>query len=150
MDEYMNVALCCMVTKDMPEYFLSDINELTIEKIMSRKNNKFCEKCIQSKTCSSIRNTPSYKGEYVEQTIEGLSKIKQRIVVVGDDAVTKSFHHFFSGVIDYVRVGNIHEVDLEKSFIVLANKMWWRDRAFLEENNKEENKNFYIYNLYLR
>ena len=150
-DEEQNVALCCMVTKDMREYKISDVYTVDKSILESRRNNVFCEKCLSSGTARSICDTPSYrKGIYYNEIFDGLSA--DDIVVFGNSPLSSSFRNMYPNyrcspsadkeeLYAYVKKGK---------FIIVADRYWWTKRDVLEELDLVEKKDFIIYNTYLR
>lgn len=149
-DEKMNVPICCMVTKIMDEYKLTDITAVTPDILKSRSGLPLCKKCINSGTAKSICLTPSYKTGLSYYNIMNMQKGKN-ILLVGNEELAKSFCYIFSCF-------NVSHVSLEEaisyqnasSFIVLATHMWWQYIPRLEAEGLIEDKDYMVYHTYLR
>lgn len=150
-DETLNVALCCMITKDVPEYYWQTLETISLEAIEKRHSCDYCQKCIGFGVSSSICKTPSYKKGLIEKIDNVLTENSYRkIVVVGDDPIANSFLQFCGKSYEIEQVKNINKTDSEQFFYILASRTWWKDKEFLLKCGKSEKKDFYVFNIYLR
>lgn len=150
-DENLNIALCCMATKEMESYYWSSLDKITLTEIEKRKKNRCCLECMSEGINLSICNTPSYKKPLLKRIREILEKKKEmNLCVIGNDAITKSFLSFFY---DYpLKVEkNLDISKLDNStYYILASKEWWKEKRKLAQYKKKETEDYYIYNTYLR
>ena len=149
-DETMNVPICCMVTKKMDEYKLTDVFDVTSDILSSRSELSLCKECINSGTAKSICLTPSYKKGLPYESILNRQKGKQ-IFLIGDNGLAESFRCVFPCF-------NVSSVSIEEaishhnssSFLVFATHMWWQFIPELQARGLIENKDYMVYNTYLR
>lgn len=150
-DEEQNVALCCMVTKDMHEYKISDVQNVDEIILEDRRKNEFCEKCLSSGTAQSICDTPSYrKGIYYNEILEGLSA--DDIVVFGNGPLSSSFRNTYP-IFRHALSADLDELNAyvdKGKIIIVADQYWWTKTKVLKELGLVEKKDFLIYNTYLR
>ena len=149
-DENLNVALCCMITKEMPQYYWKSLNELDWKDIEERRSCEFCLKCIKSGISCSICDTPSFKGNILGDIERNLDDNKgKRLVLIGSDGLANSFYRFFGKRYKFERKSELNSIE-PGCFYILATKQWWIMIDELERNSCEEYVDYIIYNTYIR
>lgn len=149
-DENLNVALCCMATKEMQEYKLTDVFNINEEILMSRKFNQLCNKCLTSGTCRSICLTPSYKKDiYYDDILDRYEK--DDVIIIGDGILASSFRRMFTRFSDVpvISIDDINRINNNK-FIILADQRWWTMIDEIKKKGLIEKKDYLVYNTYLR
>lgn len=150
-DENLDVALCCMITKSMPGYKLSDVYSVDEAVLGSRKNNPLCKRCMDEGTARSICLTPSYRRNiYYNEILERL--LEEDVVVIGEGPLQASFRTIYprfrgSPAGDVCNVSKYKEMG---KFIVLADRTWWNKIDILKSQGLKERRDYLVYNTYLR
>lgn len=159
-DENLNVALCCMVTKQMNDYKICNLFELTEHHLTERISSDLCKFCMRQGVSKSICCTPSYKKNYEYNKIlkSNAYNKKREIIVVGNSGLEKSFQKMYP---EFLSENNfipyldditclIWEENLKSPFWILADSQYWMYEKILLNIGKRENIDFMIYNTYLR
>lgn len=159
-DENLDVAVCCMATKLMPEYRLCHLYELTEEHLSQRVASALCRKCMKNGVSKSICRTPSYKKHMEYEKVLYLNAVSKGrdIIVVGEGGLKNSFQNLYSEFylethsVSYLddKIFEAAERDRRSPYWVLADSKYGNFRSLLVNKGKKENLDFLSYNTYLR
>ena len=157
-DENLDVAVCCMATKLMPEYKLCRLRDLTRELLDARPSSSLCRTCMAGGVSRSICRTPSYTKavDFADVLRENARRAGRPVVLVGTGGLCASFRQMFPGLVsgsvaapDETALARAHGAR-PAPYWVLADAQYARYRALLLENGWEETADFLCYFTYLR
>lgn len=149
-DEELHIPVCCMVTKEMQQYHLSDLESFSVDTMQTRDSLSLCRQCICSGTAKSICLTPSYKKGLEYESILHQQRGKE-LLLLGVNGLSGSFRRMFPHL--KCRTASLSEAFSFKKgshFLIIADHRWWQYLPELQAKGAVENIDYLVYHLYLR